>query len=659
LKAARDTLVYAVLTVVFTWPLTFDVHDAMPLGGDNQHLAWALSWVAHALATDPRSLFAGNIFFPSRSSLLFSDPNISSGLLVAPIYYATASPGLLVNVLFLASFLPCALAARALAREWTGSDFAGFVAGALFAFSPLRASHVDHVQLYPFWWMPLGLLGVDRYVRGGSRGSLALGLLCLVAQGYASIYLAIFAAAATALLLVLRGCSSGWAGLRRAVVAGVVLAIIGGVLCAPVLLGYLDLQRTWGASRSLAQNIRYSASPLAYVSAAPWNLAWGSLLAGYADPVAPWEKYLFPGFATVALAAASLHRPRSFAVAFGLVIAFLAVVASLGPTLVWRGVDTGIVLPYGIAYDWLPPLHALRGPSRWSLLASFGLAIAAGAGAARLTPRAAAVLVVLALGEALSIPLPTWALPVKSDDVETYRELASGKGALIELPLAPSEAERYQIESERDYASTLHWRPIANGYSGWAPPTYVALADLSSRLSPADFVALLPSWDIRTIVLDWSELSDGAREAWQALESDGRLRLVSQRHSLRVFEVTALPLPPPPKPIASVLTDRPLPGGSWQSLRIELASDHAALMPVEGLGWRRTTALWRDEAGASEPRRVKLYCPPAIGGGKSRYTMYFETPPKAGRYRLGLDGQCFDLPEGLEVTVEPPPEPGR
>jgi len=126
---ARDGLLYAGLTLLLAWSLVTQIASAMPVGGDNQHLAWVLAWVAHAIASSPGSLLSGNIFFPAKWSLAFSDPNVSSGLLLAPIAYLGGSPAMLVNVLFFASFVLCGVAAGALCREWTGSALGGFAAG--------------------------------------------------------------------------------------------------------------------------------------------------------------------------------------------------------------------------------------------------------------------------------------------------------------------------------------------------------------------------------------------------------------------------------------------------------------------------------------------------------------------------------------------------
>ena len=46
-----------------------------------------------------------------------------------------------------------------LARELTGRRDAAFLAGLIFAFSPMRALHVSHLQVLAWGWMPIALVG--------------------------------------------------------------------------------------------------------------------------------------------------------------------------------------------------------------------------------------------------------------------------------------------------------------------------------------------------------------------------------------------------------------------------------------------------------------------------------------------------------------------
>ncbi|MGH2669126.1 MAG: hypothetical protein ACRDH5_08440, partial [bacterium] len=372
--------IYAALAIAVTWPLAARLGAEMPEGGDNLYIGWALAWVAHAAVSSPLDLFDGNIFYPAAFSLAYSDPNVSSGILLAPIYLLLRDPALSVNLLLLGSFLLCGLSAYALARDWTGSERGALAAGIFFAFSPMRLSHLDHIQLYAFWWTPLGLYFADRFLRKGRARDLLLAAGAISLQAYASLYLAAFGFAAV-LLLFLLAAVTGRVGIawRRLAATSLAATFLAALLCLPLAYAYGSVNRTWATERGIEECLRYSASPLAYLSAPSRSIVWGAALGGFADPVAPWEKLLFPGAVPLVLAALGVARERrSWILRYGIALAIVCAVLSLGPYLLWRGDNTGWPLPYLAAYHWLWPIRALRAPARWGLAASLGLALAAG-----------------------------------------------------------------------------------------------------------------------------------------------------------------------------------------------------------------------------------------------------------------------------------------
>ncbi len=49
---------------------------------------WRLRWFAHALTTSPADLFNGNVFYPERGVLAFSDAMLVQGVLSTPLLWA-------------------------------------------------------------------------------------------------------------------------------------------------------------------------------------------------------------------------------------------------------------------------------------------------------------------------------------------------------------------------------------------------------------------------------------------------------------------------------------------------------------------------------------------------------------------------------------------
>jgi hypothetical protein len=162
----------------------------------------------------------------------------------------------------------------------------------------------------------------------------------------------------------------------------------------------------------------------------------------------------------------------------------------------------GIVLSFGTAtpiYRWLfnifPPMQGLRAAARFGNLFLLAIAVLAGLGLATLLPADerhrdlatpsrgsrlrtggwfGVALLVLVNVESLRAPFTYQAF---TGVPGLYRLLADEPGPVVlaEQPFYPRSA----IFQNAPYvlASTAHWRPLMNGYSGYTPETYQRYAD--------------------------------------------------------------------------------------------------------------------------------------------------------------------------------------
>jgi len=184
-------------------------------------------------------------------------------------------------------------------------------------------------------------------------------------------------------------------------------------------------------------------------------------------------------------------------------IAILGITLSLGTHITAKGRVIVDHAPYELLYTFVPGFDALRVPSRFAMVVAFGLAALAGIGVAaigdeRRRRNLAVIGGALILVEFLAVPLPVNGnstayarqdLTPLPDTVDAgagapavYRFIASlpSNTAILELPLGePAFDIRYM------FYSTLHWKPLVNGYSGGAPADYELLAlslqDVSTR----------------------------------------------------------------------------------------------------------------------------------------------------------------------------------
>jgi hypothetical protein len=469
------------LAAAHTWPLllhagTYSRND----NADTQLNEWILAWVAHELPRDPVHLFEANIFYPAHDALAFSEPLIVPALIGAPLSWAGASPVLVYNLVVVAGYALTAFATFLLVETWTGSFLAGLLAGSLFAFNTHTLTRFAHVQGIHIYGLPLALLAIDRLVRGGSpslpasvdRSWRAVLLLAgaVVTMAYTSGYLVVFAAVMIALVLVTRAIE-WWPRKAHVALRLAAAGAIAAIAILPVYLPYRRAARDQHMVRSLDVVRDYSATPAGYLaSAGRLHVAtWSGRF--FKDPV----DSFFPGFAVLALAgvaiAAAARRRQAGADPMRARVGMLVAIGVAGFVL-----SLGTATPvYGWLFAVFPPMQGLRAAARFGNLFLLAVAVLGGIGLTRVRWRPAAIaLVVLVNVESLRAPMayqPFHGIPA------IYTLLAGEPGPVVlaEQPFFP----RWAIFQNAPYvlASTAHWRPLMNGYSGYTPDTYQHYAD--------------------------------------------------------------------------------------------------------------------------------------------------------------------------------------
>ena len=142
---------------------------------------------------------------------------------------------------------------------------------------------------------------------------------------------------------------------------------------------------------------------------------------------------------------------------------------------------------YKLLYDWVLPFRGLRVPARAYVLVLLGVAVIAGVGFSRLiaslrrvtrAPRvwgAAIPAIVLAMVVAEYFTMPR--LRVVDRDVPIwYSWLEQQDDAVIfEWPVTVPWRLYEMVDLSYMARSTIHWRPMLNGYSGFYPESYLRL----------------------------------------------------------------------------------------------------------------------------------------------------------------------------------------
>ena len=184
---------------------------------------------------------------------------------------------------------------------------------------------------------------------------------------------------------------------------------------------------------------------------------------------------------------AGFLRDRGFFLV-GLVVALWL---SLGPSPRALGRPLDLFAPYGLLYEYVAGFEGLRAPARFAMVVVFMLAVLGGYGAAVLAQwkwgsRVLWTVAAMFLLEGTAVPFLVNGVTPPSGfhapEARLYRPARApaiyheagrqlGKGVLAELPLGLPDFDLRAM-----YYSTVHWRPILNGYSGFYPPHYSQLA---------------------------------------------------------------------------------------------------------------------------------------------------------------------------------------
>lgn len=499
--------IFLVLAVIHTWPLATN-----PGGLSNNDNAdttlneWAVSWVAHQIVRDPVDLFSGNIFHPNRYTLAYSEPLILPGLIGAPLRWFGASPVLTYNVLLLLGFVTTGFAMYFLMSTWTDDRLAALLAGSLLAFNAHTMTRLPHLQAIFMFALPLSLWAFDRLLAGGRTRHavwLGLGVLgCALTSGY----LVVFAVFALGAALLVR--PDVWWRARRLGILGRLAAAGGGTLAVAVVVlwPYLELGGQEAFRRPLEGSI--AAGPVSYLSTASRiHFSWWS----HRIFRVVTEETLFPGVTVLGLSALALvigHRTHSTYRRMLVAIAVVGFVMSLGIT-------TPV---YGWVHALFPPLHGIRAASRFGVLVLLSAAGLAGLGLAALRlrwPRRWMTVVsigaiVVANLEALHAPIPF----VSYQGIPAiYQPIAADPDpvGVLELPLFQGRSVHYNAPYM--LASTFHWKPLVNGYSGFVPPGFRETVRLMMRFPADATVDALRDLHVRYVVVHTETFANRDRAA--------------------------------------------------------------------------------------------------------------------------------------------------
>jgi hypothetical protein len=525
---------FGLLTALHTWPLV--LAPAVLTRYDNadaQLNTWILAWVAHVLPRDPLHLFQANIFFPERDTLAYSEHLLVPALVGAPAAWLGAGPALVHNLVLMAGLTFTGWAVCHVVTRWTGDGWAGVLAGSLAAFNAHTLTRLPHVQAMHVEFLPMALLALDGVLRHArTRDALRLaGWFTL--QALCSGYL--LGLAAVAMLAGAAARPREWLGRRFVPVAGR-LALAAGLsvlLLLPLLIPYARARAEQGLTRPVEEVALYSAKPRDYVTTVS-RVHFGLWSRRFYEA----NDALFPGVIAVALAGVAMATGRAWRDARArmlLAIGLLGFALSFGPALPF----------YRWLHEHVPLLQGIRGAARFGYLALLAIAGLAAFGLAGVRARCRATgRGQLAFGLSLAclagVHIEALVAPVEymtfAGVPPIYRALReAGNAVVVEVPIPP--ADRIVRNAPVVLATTAHWRPVVNGYSGFVPRGYAERADRIGTFPAPTALDELRRLGVTHVVVNLGE----APELADQLASMPEFVTVATGHPRRIYRLRTLP----------------------------------------------------------------------------------------------------------------------
>jgi hypothetical protein len=422
----KGTLVLAVAVLVFFWPVVMQMGSYNP-GGDAMFNAWEMRRNQNCILRNHCPTYAdANIYYPNKDTMLYSETQLSAGVVTLPLYFINQNPIFAYNLLTITLFFLAGWFMYLLAKRLSkGNEFWSILAGLAFTFAPVKMASIYHLQNLSIAVLPLAVLLVIRFfdvyqARPKSREYVGasyarqfglwlrdigrdswpakkylIGLfLALLYVFFASWVQMVFMLVALGVLLL--GLLVLRAAKLRPVVAVAAVTTLALLCTMPLAIQYIHFSKNSPSTFGIKDQLMYSSSVADYF--VPYD---GTLLGKlyYSHPQHVVDSYnpdsysymgvvLYAAFVGLCVAAYKLRKKNDETKHnYRVLLAFLAVgavglVISLGPVLklkaAWyhittEGIKIVAPLPWLLVDKLLPQLEFIRALGRAAVLVLFAL----------------------------------------------------------------------------------------------------------------------------------------------------------------------------------------------------------------------------------------------------------------------------------------------
>jgi MFS family permease len=479
------------VAVCSVWPMVQNPSRVADYGKDGELIIWIINQNVRKLFPQNSDnvrvserqrlgVFDGNIFYPYKNVLTYSDMFWPTSILTAIPFLVTKNPATAFGWAMIIGQVATMLIIYGWWREMTGNKWAAAVSAIALGLAQFRWHYQVHLQMWGMQWWLLGLWLCWRWLKNGKGWQLFMGAVLIGLQAWESVLPVYFAGAVLLVLSVFHltpGPSPYFRGGGLKIAGAVVLA---GMIALMPILAYWGVSRDFDYQRSIRDAAHNGVS---VDEIYPWFGSWGF---GVLLIVALLK--LSPSFIPpLKVRGGNGGVMKDVWWLVGVMI--LGLVMALGPTLKWGGKTVKIAgrfavpLPYAAIYYTVPGFGALRTPSRWIWLfgwAGSGL-IAMGFYNTLLRPPLASrggflggdIKRVIVVGGAIAVAVAGGVhltkfrdIPVPKDFPAVTGWLAQQEGQVVAyLPMGDENTE-----TERMLYSLVDGKVLVNGFSGFMPP---------------------------------------------------------------------------------------------------------------------------------------------------------------------------------------------
>ncbi len=522
-------VIFIIASIYITFPLILHLGTLTTGLADELLIAWIHGWVMHSLLSGNIFLiFDANIYYPYQNSLAYSDTFFVTSLFSFLITNLIGQPIAANNIIIIFGLALLGFSIYILSYYLTKDYGVSLFSGLLVVFSPAVLDKRVHVQILAIAGVPFALFFFIYFLNKKKSRYLLLSLLCFLLQTYNSFMPGYFILFSYVIIL-------GYYYFEKKKMKyiftkkNVLMMFTSLLLLIPIILPYYKVSNEFNYTRDIRESVHLALQPedLFYTSI---DSRLVNLLNNLPFNKMSQNNEFKPGYLgfifTLALIFSiwyffrKMKKKQYYSKSF-MTIGFVGLILSFGP-LLHLGRQTVhdpflIPLPYALFYYIIPGFQGIRNSARWEMLFILAMAIVIALIFHLVTKKYSlrrkiflySTLILFTIAE-FNFPMQFInTIPQKKDFPKVYSWIATTppESIFIEMPIYTWDMQPYVFaENMREYYSTIHYKKMVNGASGYSPEPWMQMVrKIMSTFPSKDSVNILRSLKVDYIILHKSE----------------------------------------------------------------------------------------------------------------------------------------------------------